>query len=116
MSETEVLQEVRAALASTGRVLIWRNNTGADLVEAKGRRPARFIRYGLGVGSADLVGLLRGTARFVAFEVKAPGERLRQEQAWWAEAVRTAGGFYAVVYSVDQALSALDRAFAGEAS
>jgi hypothetical protein len=110
MSESVILHAVRAALLSDGRVMLWRNNTGADTVEAKHTMPRRFIRYGLGKGSADLVGLVRGSARFVTFEIKSEHGRVSREQQLWGTAVRAAGGFYAVVRSVEEALRALEEA------
>ncbi len=106
--ESEVLWPVRAALAETHRVVLWRNSTGADIVKG--------VRYGIGKGGADLVGLLRGSGRFVAFEVKTATGRQSPEQRAWADAVRGAGGFYALVRSADEALRALERAEAGDSA
>lgn len=103
-TETPIMRAVRAALAGDGRLVIWRCNGGVDLT--------RGVRYGLGVGAADLIGLVRGSGRFVAFEVKTPVGRLSKKQKLWSEAVRNAGGFYAVVRSADEARSALDEACA----
>lgn len=106
MRETPILHAVRAALTRTGRVQLWRSNTGVDL--------ARGVRYGLGVGSADLIGLLSGAGpqrgRFTAFEVKSERGRATTEQAQWGASVRAAGGFYAIVRSPESALEALTRA------
>ena len=107
--EAEVLYAVRASVAALPGVCVWRNNTGVDL--------ARGVRYGLGVGGADLVGLRCG--RFFGLEVKRPAAgvrragRLDREQRFWAEAVRAAGGFVAVVHSAEEALAALERCSAG---
>jgi hypothetical protein len=108
-TEAPILHAVRAALLSDGRVMLWRNNTGGELVTPE-RGSRRFIKYGLGRGSADLVGLLRPSGRFCAFEVKAPKGRVSHEQELWGAAVQRAGGFYAIVRSVDDALAALARA------
>lgn len=116
MSETEVLHQVRAALMATGRVSLWRNNAGGELVLPE-RGPRRFVHYGLGLGSPDLVGFLRGpSARFVGFEVKAPGGRLSKQQRLWHAAAHDGGAFVAVVHSPDEALAALDRALSGGVS
>ena len=64
MKETPIMHAVRAALTATGRVSIWRNNVGVDTT--------RGVRYGLGVGSPDLVGLLRPEGRMLGIEVKTP--------------------------------------------
>ena len=48
MNETQLSLAIREALLNTGRVLLWRNNTG-KLQDAGGR----WMTFGLGVGSAD---------------------------------------------------------------
>ena len=73
MSETNILIAIHDAIALTGKCLLWRNNTGQH-----GR-----IRYGLGVGGADLVGLVRPTGRWFALEVKTAAGRLSKEQKNW---------------------------------
>lgn len=105
MSETELLFRVRRTLAETGHVLLWRSNTGFDR--------ERKVHYGLGLGGADLVGILKPSGRFFALEVKTPTGRVRAEQKMWAEAVRGAGGFVAVVRSTDDAVMAVHRALDG---
>lgn len=102
MTETQLLFAIRKALVESGRVILWRNNTGFDR--------ERRVKYGLGLGGADLVGLLRPFGRFVAFEVKTQAGRTSNEQRLWADAVRAVGGFAAVVRSVDDAVQALARA------
>lgn len=104
--ETPIMREIHDAIVSTGRALLWRNNTGV----------ARFgdarVRYGLGNGGADLVGLLRPSGRFFALEVKTPATDLSTEQECWHRAVRAVGGFVACVRSVEEAMQALEEATA----
>lgn len=102
MNETALMQQIHTALVSTGRVLLWRNNTGR-LKTAQGR----WVSFGLGVGGADLVGIHKPTGRFVAFEVKTPDGKQTPEQVAWARAVTQAGGLYVVVRSPAEALEAL---------
>ena len=99
MKETALMFEIRKALADTGRVMLWRNNCGVDL--------ERKVRYGLGLGSADLIGVLKPSGRFIAFEVKTPVGRLRPDQKLWIDAVRAAGGLAFVVRSAEEALACL---------
>jgi hypothetical protein len=99
--ESTVLHEVRAALVGTGRVLLWRSNTGVDL--------ARGVRYGLGVGGPDLVGCIRPTGRMLGVEVKAPEGRLSRDQKCWRDAFVAAGGAYILARSAEAALEALAR-------
>ena len=105
MTETDILFAVRRALVASGHVILWRNNTGFDR--------ERRVKYGLGLGGADLVGVLRPAGRLIAFEVKTETGRLSREQRMWADVVRSAGGFVATVRSPEAALEALGRALAG---
>jgi hypothetical protein len=75
-------------------------------------RTAPVIRYGLGTGSADLIGCLDG--RFFALEVKRPGQHSRPEQVQWAEMIRRNGGFVAEVHSAEEAMQAVDRCRQGK--
>jgi hypothetical protein len=102
MSETALSAFIRDALLATGRVLLWRNNVGR-LQDIRGR----WITYGLGVGSPDLVGILRPSGRMIAFEVKLPGKSPTPEQLAWHRAAAAAGALVVVVHSVEEALGAL---------
>lgn len=105
-AETALTRNIRLALNRTGRVRIVRNNTGVDT--------AAGIRYGLGVGGADLVGILQNSGRVVALECKMPKARgATPEQLAWLSAVRRFGGFACVVRSIEDALAAIDRAERG---
>lgn len=106
MKETPIMFEVRRALAATGHILLWRSNTGFDR--------ERKVKYGLGLGGPDLIGVLKPTGRLCGFEVKTPTGRLMADQKLWHDVVRGAGGFVAVVRSADDALAALERAIRGE--
>src|SRR5690348_7072137 len=108
IKETPIMFEVRKALVGTGRVMLWRSNTGFDR--------ERKVKYGLGLGGPDLIGVLKPSGRLAGFEVKTPTGRLSPEQKCWHDAVRAAGGFVAVVRSGDEALAALTRALGGESS
>lgn len=104
-SERALMIRIRYAVASMEGVLIWRNNCGVDTT--------RGVRYGLAVGSADLIGIVRtasGVGRFLALEVKRPGQRPTAEQRRWLDAVRRAGGYAALVRSVDEARAAVAAA------
>lgn len=101
-SEAAVQADIRLAAAKRGDLVLWRNNSGA-LTDDSGR----LIRFGLGndsaqankrLKSADLIGIHRGSGRFVSIEVKRPGwkhsdasERDRA-QAAWAATVAAMGG------------------------
>lgn len=97
-----LVQAVRVALVSTGRVLLWPNPSGFD---ARAKRS-----YGLGEGSADTIGTLIGSGRFFAVECKTGDAKLEPNQEAWHRAVHKAHGFATVARSVTDALEALERA------
>jgi hypothetical protein len=118
--ESKIQRDIREALGLETDLVLWRNNTGLAREYDSASGQERFIKYGLGVGSADLVGILRRcfatecVGQLFALEVKQPGETARIEQRRWGEVVTWFGGFYAVVDSVKAAREALDRARRGE--
>lgn len=105
MNEGQIQDAIRLALTDEPGLVVWRNNTG--VAEHRGAR----VRYGLAVGSADLIGCLDG--RFIALEVKTAVGRTSPEQRMWLDLVRRNGGFAAVVRSVDEARGAIARARTG---
>lgn len=107
-SERDILAAIRLALGKDPRVVLWRNSTGQ--AQHWNGRTATTLRYGLAVGSADLVGLVAPSGRFLALEVKAPGGRATAEQEGWLALVRRMGGHACIVRSVDDALAALEEA------
>lgn len=109
MREAELQDQIRLAIGADSRVVLWRNNTGLA-VSSDGRR----TRYGLCVGSSDLVGIVRGSGRFVALEVKTESGRVSPEQTRFIALVNGAGGYAAVVRSVTQAQAAIDAAARGD--
>ena len=111
MTETQLLAEIRLALGRDPRVVLWRNNTG--MAEQQGRP----VRYGLCVGSSDLVGIVTmasGVGRFLALEVKTERGRVSREQEQFLGVVNARGGYGVVVRSVEDARAAVERAAAGE--
>ncbi len=110
--ETILQNEIRLALGREPDFTLWRNSTGmAEHTSAAGQRYRQ--RFGLAVGSSDLVGILAPAGRMVALEVKTPRGRVTPEQDLFLALVRRRGGFAAVVRSVDDATSALARAREG---
>ena len=101
MTESQLMDRVRLVLGSDSSGVWWRNNTG--VAETRGYT----IRYGLGNGSADLIGCFR--SRFVAIEVKTPTGRQSEDQKRWQGCLERHGGIYAIVRSEDDA-----RALLGE--
>lgn len=107
MNEADIQREVMIELSRMGAV-VWRNNTGAyvgwDTVRKclamlrQGRIAAciKFlkslypIKGGLCVGSADIIGLWKGT--FLAVEIKTPKGRLTEAQKNFLNTVNANGG------------------------
>lgn len=100
--ETPLMRAIRLAVNRSGLARIVRNNTGFDR-EHK-------VRYGLGVGGADLVGLIIGTGRVLALEVKTSSGRATADQERWIAAVNRLGGYAAVVRSVESAIAHVQAA------
>jgi hypothetical protein len=98
MSETEIMRAIRFGVTEAGLGTLWRNNVGFDAQNK--------IRYGLGLGSADLVGIATG-GRFLAIEVKTSEGRLRVEQRAWLRVVEARGGIALVCRSAEEAIRAL---------
>ena len=118
MSEIHIQQAIRLELGKLPDLVLWRNSTGVTQDEERKRR------YGLCVGSADLVGILRmplvvagvdgaSIGRWIALEVKSARGRTSPEQDKFLSLVRRMGGFAAVVRSVGEAIAAIERARAG---
>lgn len=112
MKENEIQAEIRKALGREHDLTLWRNNVGvAEMWSSAGK--SQRVQYGLCVGSSDLIGLLAPAGRFVALEVKKPGEKPTEEQVKFMAHVRQMGGFAAVVRSASEATAAVQRAREG---
>lgn len=97
-SERNIQANILMALSEAG-CLVWRQNTGAY----KEPKTGRLIRYGLCVGSSDIVGLC-ADGRFLAVEVKTETGRMRPEQTAFIAAVQKAGGRAGIARSAQDAL------------
>lgn len=107
MSESSLMRAIQLFLSAVG-VRVLRNNVGM-LEDRTGQK----VRYGLCVGSSDLIGWYPVTitpemvgkkiAIFTAVEVKTPTGRLTKEQADFLDAVKSAGGIAFVARSVEEA-------------
>jgi hypothetical protein len=101
MKESTIQRDIRKALGLIPGLVLFRNNVGTcTQFDEKGK--PRVIVYGLGDGSADLIGCYNG--KFIALEVKTPGKHSRPNQVQWANMIRYNGGHVAEVSSVEQAL------------
>lgn len=112
-NETEILARIRGALNALPDVRVLRNNVGI-LKDVRGRS----VRFGLGIGSADLLGVVRAreaqTGRIrsvpIAVEVKAPSGHTTAEQRAWLAVAEKWGVVTGVARSVGDAMAIVDRA------
>ena len=107
-TEAQVLRGILDYLAHDPRVLVWRNNTGAARLPGRGGKE-QIVRFGVR-GAADILGVMRGSGRLIALEVKRPGKSLEPHQRAWGAAITAAGGHYACVHSIDEARAEVARA------
>jgi hypothetical protein len=118
--EREVQHEIMEALGAEPDLILFRNSVGRATVFSSDSGKPQVVTYGLGVGSADLVGILRievnGRAfgRWFALELKRPGEKPRPEQIACHRIWRAQGAFVGVATSVAEARVCLERARNGE--
>ena len=102
MKETDIMRACMLALSEAG-CLVWRNNVGV-LPDRNGVP----IRFGLCVGSSDLIGITP-CGRFLAVEVKTKTGRVRPEQQRFIDAVIAKGGIAGVARSAEEALDLIRR-------
>ncbi len=104
--ETEIQAAIMTAVGALPGVVCLRNANGKAQL-----RSGAWIAYGLGDGTPDLLCIVDG--RTVGLEVKRPGEHAEPHQEREHVVWRRVGAFVAVVHSVSEALSAIERARAG---
>jgi len=134
MPKTIKLQEkIRLTLGSDPRCAIWRNQSGqynaAQLQTAVVRgmlnqlkaghvhtvigtlekflENERWVRYGVGKGGSDLLGI-NANGRFLAFEVKEGPDKLSADQQMFLDLVNRCGGYAREVRSEAEAVQALE--------
>ena len=95
MRESNIVAECMVALSKAG-CTVFRNNTGA-LPD----RTGRIVRYGLAVGSSDVIGWTPD-GRFLAVECKTDTGRATEPQDRFIAAVNRSGGRAGIARSPDQ--------------
>lgn len=100
MKESDIQRLIMLALSEAG-CLIFRNNVGT-LKNSAGIP----IKFGLCVGSSDLIGLTP-TGKFLAVEIKTSTGKATPEQLRFIEAVRARGGIAGIARSPAEALALL---------
>lgn len=96
-SEKEIQSAILEYLNLQRNCVAWRFNRGAMAGEYKGKR--RFTVFGP-PGCSDILGVLNG--RFLAIEVKRPGNEPTVDQQAFLDSVSHAGGIAAVAHSLDE--------------
>jgi hypothetical protein len=97
VKETDIMRQIMLALSEAG-CLVWRNNVG--VLKNQAGIP---IRFGLCVGSSDLIGVAP-SGQFLAIEVKAARGRATDDQLRFISAVQARGGIAGVARSPEDAL------------
>lgn len=113
-AETRLVKRIRLALSGLRNVKLFRNNCG--VLQDKF---SNYVRYGLFVGSGDLIGWTTRTitqemvgstvAIFTSVEVKTGTGVASLEQKNWKDAVESAGGIALIVCDEQQAIEALKK-------
>ncbi len=141
MKESKIQTDIRDKL-SNGRVRLFRNIVGQglminhkhsftaqaiigkaiDLVRSLGGHAQR-IKFGLAVGSGDLIGYQtvtiapemvgRQVAVLLSCEVKTEKGPVREEQYRWAAHINSVGGRAIIARSLEAARAELDKPFIG---
>lgn len=102
--ETVLMVTIQSMLSRDPDIVVWRNNVGV-LTDRRGIP----VKYGLCVGSSDLIGISSRHGRMFALEVKMPGKSPTKEQVAFMALVRKMGGFATVVTSIEDAEKAIER-------
>lgn len=99
MGETVLMRDILVELSKIPGCVFWRNNVGFDEM--------RKIRYGLAVGSGDLIGMIDGV--FCSIEVKTKKGRVSAEQEAWRRLILQSKGYAMVVRSVQEAIDSVNE-------
>lgn len=105
MTESQTLAKVLDALSRSPHGLFWRNNSG-KLQDVRGR----WVSFGLGLGSPDIVGILKPSGRFIGIELKSDRGRVTPEQAAWHRAAAAMGAIVVVAKSVEEVMAVIEAA------
>jgi hypothetical protein len=108
--ETKIQNLILMSLSKAG-CLVFRNESAGAWVGKVLHKDAnqvtltdaRMMRFGLAVGSSDIVGIAP-CGRFLAIEIKTSKGRATKEQLRFIEAVNKAGGISGIARSVEDAL------------
>lgn len=109
VKETEIQRDV-LQFVSLHPAVAWakRFNSGAGQLAYPDGKSSRFMRFGF-PGMSDVMGQLRRSGRFLAIEVKRPGEKPTPEQIAFLDTVNAAGGLGFVAYRIDCCMRELGK-------
>lgn len=96
-SEANILNDCLIAISKNGGTA-WRNNTG--VLTDKNGRP---VKFGLCVGSSDIVGICPDGV-FLAVECKTATGKVSEKQAHFLDSVKAKGGRAGVARCADDAI------------
>lgn len=107
--ETKIQRAIMIELSAMG-CLVFRNETSGawvgKVLHKTGQQVtlagAKMIKFGLAVGSSDLIGLT-ASGQFFAIEVKTKTGRASKEQLNFIRQVRASGGLAGIARNVEQA-------------
>lgn len=99
MRESELQTQIFLTFGSLPFVKIWRTNTGRANM-AKPGQPPRWVQFGA-VGQPDITGILSGSGRFLAIEIKSATGKQTPEQRRFEAMVKSMGGVYILARSVE---------------
>lgn len=102
--ESELLAHAMTMLAVMPDVHVMRNNVG---VAKFGKR---WVRYGLGKGSADIIAIVGPRGRFTGIELKSEDGRVSEDQEKWVQRVRQLGGVAGIADSLEGVAAIIEQA------
>lgn len=108
--ETGIQRRIMERMEQLPYLRLERNNRGV----ARGH-----VRFGLGDGAADLVGVVtmtgahRGVGRYFGLEIKIPGAKPEAHQLQWAADARALGAYVGCATSTEEALACVEEARSG---
>lgn len=122
--ERDLQHKIMTTLGARKGLMLMRNNVGTAR-HAAPNGTIYHVKYGLGVGSADLIGCLSGCpcpycgaplpwGRFCALEVKTPTGKQTAEQHKWQRALEYNGGYYTIIRNLDDANRFYDNLTSGD--
>jgi hypothetical protein len=102
--ESELLAHSMAMLAVMPDVHVMRNNVG---VAKFGKR---WVRYGLGKDSADIIAIVGPRGKFTSIELKREKGQLEEDQERWVQRVRQLGGIAGRAENLEQVAALIEEA------